>query len=105
VDADTSVHDGQFYMCDVGSTIAGEASGHFLQFWEMSPDSLSRVPWQQGILEEEMEQMHSSRIPWWQGILEEEDPWKQGTLEEGMEKMGWLWRKKIEECKRQVFKF
>jgi hypothetical protein len=40
VDADTSFHDGQFYMCDVGSTIAGEASGHFLQFQEMGPDPL-----------------------------------------------------------------
>jgi hypothetical protein len=51
-------------------------------------------------LEEEMEQMHSSRIPWQQGILEEEDPWKR-------EWKGWAGRgeKKIEECRRLVFKF
>ena len=88
-------HNSTSDMCNAESTIAGEASGHSLQFQGMDSDPLLRFLGKKGTLGEEMEQMLSSKIPWQQGILEGEgDPWKQGTLQEGMEMMASLRSKK-----------
>ena len=78
-------HNSTSDMCNAESTIAGEASGHSLQFQGMDSDPLLRFLGKKGTLGEEMEQMLSSKIPCCQGILEGE-----GTLgNKGPCKRGW----------------
>ena len=80
-------HNSTSDMCNAESTIAGEASGHSLQFQGMDSDPLLRFLGKKGTLGEEMEQMLSSKIPCCQGILEGE-----GTLgNKGPCKRGWKW--------------